>query len=138
MYHRGESNGPIPRRDNPPGLTLDSTFAGDPDDPDGWQIRTGDAVIAQLATDELRLLVHWDAELYEDLADLRRHVDHLDDLTLEQVFDTFVTDLRAKAVSFDVPSDPLRDPSFVALLAGTYDVGPCRYPAEAPVGSHAA
>jgi hypothetical protein len=138
MYHRGESNGPLARRDNPPGLTLDSTFAGDPDDTGGWLIRTSDAVIARLATEELRLLVHWDAELYEDLADLKRHVDHLDDLTPDRVFETFVSDLRAKGVPFDVPSDPMRDPEFVTLLAGTYDVGPSSYPADAPVGVHAA
>ena len=138
MYHRGESNGPTTERENPVGLTLDSTFAGDPDDRDGWQIRTGDAVIARLRTDQLRLLVHWDAEVYDDLADLKRHVDHLDDLTIDRVIDTFVSDLRARGVAFDTPSDPMRDPRFVALLAGTYDVGPTTYPSDAPVGAHAA
>lgn len=138
MYHRGESNGPVGRRDNPRGLTIDSTFCADPDDPDAWQIRTGDGVIARLVTDQLRLLVHWDAELYDDLADVKRHVDHTDDLTPDRVFDTFVRDLRAKGITFDVPSDPMHDPEFVSLLAGTYDVGPQSYPAEAPVGAHAA
>jgi hypothetical protein len=138
MYHRGESNGPVAERDNPPGLTLDSTFAGDPDDSDGWHIRTGAAVIARLATDQLRLLVHWDAELYDDLADLKRHVDHLDDLTPDQAFEIFVGDLRAKRIPFEMPSDPMRDPRFISLLASTYDVGPATYPADAPVGVHAA
>jgi hypothetical protein len=138
MYHRGESNGPIERRANPSGLTFDSTFCGDPDDPDQWQIRTGDEVIARYATDELRLLVHWDAELYTDLADLKRHIDHLDDLAPDRVFETFLTDLRAKGVAFDVPSDPMHDPRFVEILARTYDVAPSSYPAEAPVAAHAA
>jgi hypothetical protein len=138
MYHRGESNGPVAERDNPAGLTLDSIFAGDPDDPDCWHIRTGDAVIARLATDQLRVLVHWDAELYDDLADLKRHVEHLDDLEPDRVFETFVADLRTKGVPFEVPSDPMHDPGFIALLASTYDVGPCTYPVDAPVGDHAA
>jgi hypothetical protein len=138
MYHRGESNGPVARRDNPPGLTLDSTFGAAAHDPDGWEIRTGETVIARLATDELRLLVHWDAELYDDLADLRRHVEHTDDLSADRVFETFVADLRARDVPFDVPSDPMHDAGFLALLADTYDVGPRTYPAEAPVGVHAA
>ncbi len=138
MYHRGESNGPVEQRANPKGLAFDSTFAGDPEGPDRWQIRTGDAVIARYTTDQLRLLAHWDAELYEDLADLKKHVDHLDDLTPDRVFDTFVTDLRAKGVDFEIPSDPMRDPDFIALLASTYDVGPSSYPAEAPVAAHAA
>jgi hypothetical protein len=138
MYHRGESNGPIDRRANPNGLAFDSTFRGDPGNPDGWQIRTGDQVIAHYATDELRLLLHWDAELYTDLDDLKRHVDHLDDLAPDRVFETFVADLRARGVVFDVPSDPMRDPRFIALLASTYDVPPSSYPAEAPVAAHAA
>jgi hypothetical protein len=138
MYHRGESNGPEGRRDNPKGLSFDSTFSGDPGDPDRWVIRTGDAVIARYATDELRLLVHWDAEVYSDLADLKRHVDHLDDLTRDRVFETFVADLRSKQVSFEMPSDPMRDPRFIEVLARTYDVGPSSYPAEAPVAAHAA
>ena len=138
MFHRGESNGPPQERANPKGLAFDSTFRGDPEDPERWEIRTGDAVIARYPTDRLRLLVHWDAELYTDLADLRRHVDHTDDLTPERVFDAFVDDLRAKGVAFDPPSDPMRDRSFIELLARTYDVGPSSYPAEAPVAAHAA
>jgi len=138
MYHRGESNGPAGRRDNPRGLTFDSTFSVDPGDPDHWQIRTGDDVIARYATDELRLLVHWDAELYTDLDDLKKHVDHLDDLTPDRAFDVFVADLRAKGVDFEMPSDPMHDVGFIMLLATTYDVGPRTYPAEAPVAVHGA
>ena len=138
MVHRGESNGPAERRANPTGLTFDSTFSGDPQDPDHWQIRTADDVIARYRTDELRLLVHWDAELYTDLADLARHVDHLDDLTPGRAFEIFAADLRAKGLDFEFPSDPMRDPAFIALLAKTYDVAPSTYPAEAPVAAHAA
>jgi hypothetical protein len=138
MYHRGESNGPPEQRANPKGLSFDSTFCGDPADPDRWQIRTGDDVIASYTTDQLRLLVHWDAELYTDLADLKKHVDHLDDLTPDRVFETFMADMRAKGVSFEVPSDPMCDPRFIGLLAKTYDVSPSSYPGEAPVAAHAA
>jgi hypothetical protein len=41
-------------------------------------------------------------------------------------------------VRFEIPSDPMRDRGFIALLARTYDVGPSSYPAEAPVAAHAA
>jgi hypothetical protein len=138
MYHRGESNGPPEQRANPKGLAFDSTFSSDPESSDRWQIRTGEVVIARYTTDQLRLLVHWDAELYTDLADLEKHVDHLDDLTQDRVFETFAQDLRAKGVHFAMPSDPIRDPGFIAVLAQTYDVGPSHYPAEAPVAVHAA
>ena len=46
------------------------TFGADPSNPDRWTIRSGERVIARYATDELRLLLHWDAEVYRDLADL--------------------------------------------------------------------
>jgi len=138
MFHRGESNGPVAERDNPPGLSFDSTFAADPDDPDRWQIRTSDDVIARYATDDLRLLVHWDAELYTDMDDLRRHVEHTDDLTPDRVFGIFARDLRARGVDFEMPSDPMHDPAFIGLLAAQYDVGPGSYPTEAPVAVHAA
>ena len=128
MYHRGESNGPPEQRANPKGLTFDSTFSGDPTTPTAGRSGRGDAVIARYTTDQLRLLVHWDAELYTDLADLKKHVDHLDDLTPDRVFETFVADLRAKGVPFEVPSDPMRDPRFIGLLAQTYDVPRARIP----------
>ena len=138
MYHRGESNGPVERRDNPAGLAFDSTFSVDPDDPDAWQIRTGGTVIARYSTRELRLLIHWDAELYRDLAELKLHVDHLDDLTPDRVFETFVSDLKDRGVDFEVPSDPIHDPRFIAILSETYDVPPASYPADAPVAAHVA
>jgi len=138
MYHRGESNGPVGERDNPAGLTFDSTFCADPDDAEGWQVRTGDAVVARYTTDALRILLHWDAELYTDLADMKKHVDHLDDLTPDRAFEIFCDDLRARGVDFEVPSEPMRDVGFITLLATTYDVGPSTYPEEAPVAVHAA
>jgi hypothetical protein len=138
MLHRGESCGAPEERANPPGLTFDSTFSADPADHEGWRIQTGDAVIARLRTSELRLLVHWDAELYEDAADLRRNLDHLEDLTPERVFETLCADLRKHGVPFTPPSDPLRDPGFIGLLARSYDLAPSAYPPEAPVAAHAA
>jgi hypothetical protein len=138
MVHRGESNGPIEERANPKGLSFDSTFSGDPQGPDRWVVRTGEDVIAQYTTDELRLLLHWDAELYTDMEDLKLHMDHLDDLTPDRVFEIFIDDLRTRALPFEVPSDPMTDRDFIATLAEAYDVGPRAYPAEAPVGPHAA
>ena len=133
MYHRGESCGPREERANPPGLTFDSTLAAAPDAADRWVIQAGGRAIARYRTDEMRLLVHWDAEAYRDLADLTLHLEHRDDLTPDRVFEMLIADLRAKHVAFEVPADPLRDPRFIELLAGTYDVAPSRYPPEAPL-----
>lgn len=135
MYHRGEPNGPIDQR-KPEGLAFDSVFEADPEVADGWRIRTGEAVIQKVPAEEMRFLVHWGAAVYADFAELKAVMDHSDDLTHDQVFDTFIKDMRQRGLTFDVPSDPLRDRAFITLLNKTYDPGvPRLYPAEAP-GPH--
>ncbi|HSB97133.1 MAG TPA: hypothetical protein VLC91_11830 [Spongiibacteraceae bacterium] len=132
MYHRGEANGPLEMR-HPQGLAFNSLFGADPDVADGWQITTDGKVIQRIPAQETRFLVHWSADVYEDFAELKKNMDHSDDLTHEQVFDTFVKDMRARGLKFDVPSDPLHDGDFIKLLNQTYDVGTPRiYPPEAP------
>ncbi len=137
MYHRGEANGPIDQR-HPQGLAFNSLWGADPSSPDGWQITTDGAVIQRVPAAEVRFLVHWNAEVYSDMAELKRAMDHTDDLDHERVFDTFLKDLRGRGLSFAVPSDPLHDREFIRLLTTVYDPGiPTIYPAEAP-GPHEA
>lgn len=132
MYHRGEANGPQELR-RPQGLALNSLFGADPDVADGWQITTEGQVIQKVPASEMRFLVHWNGEVFMDMADLRRTLDQKDDLTHEQVFDTFLKDLRAKGVEVATPSDPMSDKAFIGTLVANYDIGvPELYPAEAP------
>lgn len=123
MFHRGESVGPMHRRVRPQGMALHSKFSADPDDRNAWLIKTDDKVLERVASEELRVLLHWNAEVFYDLDDLKRHADHTDDLTHERVFETFIADLHRRGFSFDIPSDPLYDTGFMALLAEAYDVG---------------
>lgn len=133
MIHRGEANGPLAQQ-RPAGLAFDTVFLGDPADRDGWLLKTGEQVIARHTTDELRFLVHWSAEVFEDFDELKKNMDHSADLTFDQVFDTLIKDVRAKGIAIETPSDPLRDPVFIRTLNAAYDVGaPAQYPAEAPV-----
>jgi hypothetical protein len=61
-----------------------------------------------------------------------------DDLTHDQVFDMFVADMRARGVTFAMPTDPMSDREFIKVLTATYDCGtPSIYPKEAP-GPHEA
>ena len=132
LFHRGEGNGPASRR-HPKGLAFNSLFAVDPDSPDGWVITTDGKVVDHIAEEETRLLIHWNADVFLDLDEMRKVLDHRDDLTHDQVFDTFIKDMRARGLTFEVPTDPLHDATFVRLLTETYDVGePLFYPAEAP------
>lgn len=138
MFHRGEENGPHDMR-FPAGLAFNSLFEADPDRADGWEITTDGRVIQKIPAEEMRFLVHWGAEIYMDLDELRTVMDGTDDLTHEQVFDIFIADLRARGIAFPMPSDPMRDTAFIRLLNKTYDVGtPRLYPAEAPFSQQAA
>lgn len=133
MLHRGEANGPLEHR-RPAGLSFNTVFEGDPSDRDQWVLKTDGKVIARHSTGDLRFLVHWSAEVFEDFAELKKNMDHSADLTLDQVFDTLIKDVRSKGITIATPSDPLHDPVFIRTLNAAYDFGPpAQYPAEAPV-----
>lgn len=133
MMHRGEANGPVDLQ-RPTGLAFDTVFTGDPADRDNWRLMNGKDTIANVHTRDLRFLVHWSAEVFEDLAELKKNMDGTDDLTYDRVFDTFLKDLRARGIAVETPSDPMRDPQFIRTLIAAYDFGtPASYPPEAPV-----
>jgi hypothetical protein len=128
MMHRGEANGPLDKQ-RPAGLSFDTVFTGDPANRDNWRLMNGDTVIAEHHTDELRFLVHWSAEVFDDFAELKKNMDGSDDLTYDQVFDTFLKDLRSRGIPVETPTDPLRDPVFIHTLNAAYDFGtPTSYP----------
>jgi len=132
MYHRGEANGPLHLR-RPQGLALNSLFEADPEVTDGWQITTDGQVIQKVPASEMRFLVHWNGEVFMDIQEMRRTLEHTQDLSRDQVFDTFLKDMRSKGVQIETPSDPLHDKAFIGALIGHYDIGvPRVYPAEAP------
>ncbi|MEV5835414.1 hypothetical protein [Nocardia sp. NPDC052112] len=131
MVHRGEANGPLDQR-QPKNLAFDTVFAGDSSDNDQWLLRTGDTTIARHHTDELRFLVHWNAEVFTDFDELKKNMDGTADLTLDQVFDTFAKDLKNRGIPLDLPTEPLHDRDFIRTLSNAYDLGiPAVYPDEA-------
>lgn len=132
LFHRGESNGPVDRR-RPAGLAFHSMFGADPESADGWVITTDGKVIDHVADEETRFLLHWSGDVFMDMDEMKLVLDHTDDLTQERVFDMFIADLRARGLTFEVPTDPLHDPAFIRLLTANYDLGePVSYPAGAP------
>lgn len=135
MYHRGEPCGPLDRQ-MPEGLGFESLWSADPETADGWRITTGERIIDRVSAAETRLMLHWTASVYADLAEMKLIFDHKDDLSHEQVFDMFIADLRAKGTQVVMPSDPFSDREFIRVLTHAYDGGrPAIYPAEAP-GPH--
>ena len=67
-------------------------------------------------------LVHWNAEVYADMDEVKKVMDHTDDLTHEQVVDTLLADMRSRGVKVAEPSDPFHDVDFIQALMHTYDV----------------
>lgn len=132
MLHRGEANGPMDQR-RPEGLGFDTVFTGDADDKNLWKLMNGDQVIATHHTDELRFLVHWSAEVFEDFAELKKNMDGSDDLTTDRVFETLLKDMRARGLAVETPSDPMNDPVFIRALNAAYDFGP---PVSYPEGAY--
>ncbi len=130
MYHAAESNGPSHLR-RPEGLAINSMMQADRNDAGAWQITTDGQVIQNVPEDEFRFLIHWGADIYMDYAELKRALDHSDDITHDQVFDMFIKDLRSRGLEFEVPTDPMADKAFIGLLTRTYDPGvPSIFPPE--------
>jgi hypothetical protein len=129
MYHTAEATGPAALR-QPAGLAFESLLGAE-ENSDGWQITTDGRVVQRIPADEMRLLIHWSADIFMDYEELRVSLDQSDDLSHEKVFDIFIGDLRAHKQRFQIPSDPLTDPEFIALMSRVYDPGtPSIYPPE--------
>ena len=122
MFHRGDPVGRPDERDID-GLKHRSLLHYDADAED-WAVTTDGDVIRRYRPAEMRLLVHWNAEVYSDMDELEKSMDHSDDLTHDVVFDRLLADMRAKGVPVAEPSDPLHDTEFVRALIGTYTIAP--------------
>jgi hypothetical protein len=130
MFHTAEACGPESER-MPKGLAFDSAIEPDPETEGGWCITTDGDVIQRIPEEEFRFLVHWGANLYRDLDELKTARDHTDDLTHDRVFEIFIDDLRARDVDFEVPSNPLDDARFIRLLNDVYGIDqPAHFPPE--------
>ena len=122
MFHRGDPVGRSDERDIP-GLKHRSLLGYDADR-DDWAITTDGEAIRRYRPGEMRLLVHWNAEVYADMDEVRKNMDHSDDLTHDVVFERLLADLRSKGVDVAEPSDPLNDSDFIRALIATYDIKP--------------
>jgi hypothetical protein len=130
MFHRGDPVGRHEERDVP-GLKHRSLI-GYAADTDAWNISTDGDVIRTYRPEQMRVLVHWSAEVYSDLDEVQKVMDHTDDLSLDEVIGRLLQDLRAKGTPIAEPSDPLHDDDFVRALISTYSIAPTTDWLEAP------
>jgi hypothetical protein len=122
MFHRGDPVGRPEDRDTP-GLKHRSLIGYDAHQ-DDWAITTDGAVVRRYRPEEMRLLVHWSAEVYADAGELTKVLDHTDDLTFEMAFDRLLADMRSKGMRVAEPSDPLHDQEFIRALTSAYSIAP--------------
>jgi len=122
MFHRGDPVGRPEERDIR-GLKHRSLIGYDEDRND-WAITTDGDVIRRYQPGEMRLLVHWSAEIYQDMDEVKKNMDHSDDLSHDIVFERLLADMRARGVSVAEPNDPLHDREFIRALIATYSIKP--------------
>jgi len=122
MFHRGDPVG-RPEQRAVPGLKHRSCFEYRSAD-DEWVVTTDGEVIRRYQPDEIRFLVHWNAEVYRDMDEATKVMDHTDDLTHDRVIATLLADLRSKGRAVAEPSDPFHDDGVIYALLSTYTIAP--------------
>ena len=122
MFHRGDSVGRPDERDVQ-GVKCRSRFSYDAAD-DAWDVTTDGERVHRYRPEQIRFLAHWSAELYSDMTDLKKTMDHTDDLTHQMVVDRLLADLRDKGVSVSEPHDPFHDVDWIQALMHTYTIAP--------------
>ena len=85
-----------------------------------WSIRRRDREVARVPFDRLRISLLWKAYVFADASHLHSFKIGGMDLTLDQVVEIFVEDLRRRNVPVKQPYDPFDDPEWRELLQTTY------------------
>jgi hypothetical protein len=94
------------------------------DDDTHWSIR-GDGVVRTMYNwDDLRLSISWKAWCFADEAERRINDEHSDDLTLDQIMETFIDDLRQRGKINNRPDDD----TLARMILDEY----IRFPQETP------
>ena len=94
------------------------------DDDEHWSVRRDGAVRAVYNWDDLRLSISWKAWCFADEHELRINDYHSDDLTLDQILDTFIGDLRQRGKISSRPDDD----TLARMILDEY----IRFPQETP------
>jgi hypothetical protein len=81
--------------------------------------------VAEYRWDELRFSISWKAYCFADEAERRAWFEHRDDLSVDDVLDHLLADLRTRGA---VGSERPGDPELIDLLIDTY----VRYPPARP------
>jgi len=93
----------------------------------GWDVLDAEGAVITSYTDaEVRITVSWKADVFLDAEEARRADAGEDTLDLDTVVTMFQTDLHARGIDIDRPTDPVSNEEWVALIAATYPEHPPR------------
>ena len=87
---------------------------------DAWTIEDRGETRAKLSYEELRISISWKARVFEDEGDETRFLQHTEDMSIDQVWERFCTDLDRRGIEYQRPTNPERDPAWIELLSSTY------------------
>ena len=122
MFHRGD---PVGAWDSAPIQNMKHlSEMGYDADADAWHIYTDGEAVHTYQPQDMRLLVHWNAEVYSDMAEVKKVMDHTDDITIEEAIGRLIADMRSKGTKVAEPSDPLHDTDFIRSVVETYTIAP--------------
>ena len=122
MFHRGD---PVGAWDSAPIRNMKHlSEMGYDADADAWNIYTDSEAVHTYRPEDMRLLVHWNAEVYADMTEVRKVMDHTDDITIEEAIGRLIADMRSKGTKVTEPSDPLHDTDFIRSVVETYTIAP--------------
>ena len=62
--------------------------------------------------------------VYTDYTELKKVMDHTDDLSHQMVVDRLLADMHEKGVTVSEPNDPLHDVDWIQALMHTYTIAP--------------
>ena len=91
---------------------------------DLWDVTTDSVRVHRYQPGQIRFLAHWNAELYADYDELKKVMDHTDDVTHQMAVDRLLADLRDKGVKVAEPNDPFHDVEWIQALIHTYTIAP--------------
>lgn len=128
LFHRALSLGRPEHRQPLAGLDFDSVLDAIDGSGEHWQIRNGPQVLAKYPKQSLRILFHWDFEAFDSLEQMRLFEDPKQQLSVEQMFEIFQSDLNGKGVELSPPTDPLQDENFKKLITENYQLSPLVVP----------
>lgn len=102
-------------------MPMDLTVAAELRRGDGvWVVVDGKKEVIAYPDEVTRITVSWKGEISDD------NEAAAGELTLDQVIDIFMTDLEARSLATQYPTDPLHDEAWISTLAGAYRESPPR------------